>query len=201
MYNEQNYAGMVKFVRESMSLDIKIRLGLSNIAGPNGAPAWVEMPNPMPPFGTAELSKRPPQFHMESVPRSKQVRASCLRIAHELSHIVLNGISHPLREHETAVDLTAMLLGYRDIYVLGCERREVDVLMAGIRGSKPTATINWVIWSRNEVGYAATLLGRPSEPKPKANFLLVLLDKTWCSGSGRRSNNSLSIDDIWCAAR
>src|SRR6266478_5138024 len=57
MYNEQNYAGMVKFVRESMSLDIKIRLGLSNIAGPNGAPAWVEMPNPMPPFGTAEFKQ------------------------------------------------------------------------------------------------------------------------------------------------
>jgi len=38
-------------------------------------------------------------------------------IAHELSHIVLSEIGHPLADSEEAVDLTAMLLGYRDIYV------------------------------------------------------------------------------------
>jgi hypothetical protein len=42
MYNEKNYAGMVKFVRESMSLDIKIRLGLSNrgLRHPRTCRAW-----------------------------------------------------------------------------------------------------------------------------------------------------------------
>ena len=47
-----------------------------------------------------------------------------MAIAHELSHIVLHGLNHPLRECEVAVDLTAMILGYRDFYLDGCEYLE-----------------------------------------------------------------------------
>jgi hypothetical protein len=44
-----------------------------------------------------------------------------MAIAHELSHIVLFRIRHPLEEVEVAVDLTAMLLGYGEFYFIGFE--------------------------------------------------------------------------------
>jgi hypothetical protein len=44
-----------------------------------------------------------------------------LAIAHELSHIILDAIRHELRKQEEAVDLSAMLLGFRDFYVTGCK--------------------------------------------------------------------------------
>ena len=37
-------------------------------------------------------------------------------VSHELSHVVLESIQHPLRREEKAVDLTAMLLGFSYIY-------------------------------------------------------------------------------------
>jgi hypothetical protein len=40
-------------------------------------------------------------------------------IAHELSHLVLDSIKHPLRRCEKAVDLTAMMLGFRCLFATG----------------------------------------------------------------------------------
>ena len=40
-------------------------------------------------------------------------------IAHELSHLVLDYIKHPLRRCEKAVDLTAMMLGFRCLFATG----------------------------------------------------------------------------------
>jgi hypothetical protein len=40
-------------------------------------------------------------------------------IAHELAHIVLDSIRHPLRDNELAADLTAMILGFSDIIKSG----------------------------------------------------------------------------------
>ena len=40
-------------------------------------------------------------------------------IAHELSHLVLDSIKHPLRHCEKAVDLTAMMLGFRRLFATG----------------------------------------------------------------------------------
>src|SRR5262249_9385209 len=41
---------------------------------------------------------------------------AAITIAHELSHIVLESIQHPLKKEEKAVDLTAMLLGFSRLY-------------------------------------------------------------------------------------
>jgi hypothetical protein len=74
-----------------------------------------------------------------------------MAIAHELSHIVLFRIRHPLEEVEVAVDLTAMLLGYGEFYFIGFELLRTEHL-----GSLGYLT-------GNEIRYAAGVLGRPIE--------------------------------------
>jgi hypothetical protein len=91
-------------------------------------------------------------------------------IAHELSHIVLNGIGHPLREHEPAVDLTAMLLGYRDMYVFGCERHEVHVSWGWYSRLETHLHYKLGYLEPDEVRYAASLLGRASEAETKVKY-------------------------------
>jgi hypothetical protein len=127
MYNEKNYTGMVKFVRDSMNLGLRIRVGLSNVESPTQAPAWVQMPSPMPPFGTPAFKQTlVTVFLSKSFLSRATFDQVILAVAHEISHIVLNGTNHALRDQETAVDLTAMLLGYRDFYVGGCESVRIE---------------------------------------------------------------------------
>jgi hypothetical protein len=40
-------------------------------------------------------------------------------IAHEMAHIVLAATGSPLRDNEKAVDITAMISGFADLYVRG----------------------------------------------------------------------------------
>ena len=42
-----------------------------------------------------------------------------LAMAQELSHLVLGAMGHPLKHTEEAVDLTAMMLGYKNFYLIG----------------------------------------------------------------------------------
>lgn len=127
LYNAKDYTGIVKFVRDSMNLDIRIRVGLANVGNRSSAPAWIEMPFPMPPFGTSAFKETlATLFLSKSFLGEANFDQVILAVAHEMSHIVLNGMNHALRQEETAVDLTAMLLGYRDFYVGGCESIRVD---------------------------------------------------------------------------
>jgi hypothetical protein len=116
------YTGMIKFIRDSMNLDVRLRLGIANNGGPPNAIAWIPLPSRLPPFGSREFREhRFTVFIKKSFLDEGRFEQVVMAIAHELSHIVLHGLDHPLRECEVAVDLTAMLLGYRDFYLDGCE--------------------------------------------------------------------------------
>jgi hypothetical protein len=122
-YDAQDYTAMVRTVRDGMGLALRVQVGLVNQGGPENAPAWVSYPKPLPRLGT-EAFKRTlvTVFLRKSFLAVSDFESVVMAIAHELSHIVLFGIGHPLEENEIAVDLTAMLLGYRDFYVAGCHR-------------------------------------------------------------------------------
>jgi hypothetical protein len=123
LFRRQDYTGMVKVIRDNMGLDLRVRVGLVNEGGPAGAPAWVSAPKQMPRLGTAEFQRTLVTiFLRKSFVNSHYFEEVAIAIAHELSHIVLFGINHPLQDCEEAVDLTAMLLGYRDLYVAGSFR-------------------------------------------------------------------------------
>ena len=78
-----------------------------------------------------------------------------MAIAHEMSHIVLSGLQHPLQSEETAVDLTAMLLGFRDFYIEGCETTTVKRRLYGYT----TQTHYLGYLTREEIDRAGHALG------------------------------------------
>jgi hypothetical protein len=55
-------------------------------------------------------------FILKTYAATSTYREFAITIAHELSHVVLESIQHPLRTEEKAVDLTAMLLGFSYFY-------------------------------------------------------------------------------------
>jgi hypothetical protein len=100
-----------------MNVEVKLRVGWVNSGGENkDAPAWVQLPHNMPPYGsTAFKDLTITMFIRKSFLERSKYDQAAITAAHELSHIVLESINHPLRREEKAVDLTAMLLGFRKL--------------------------------------------------------------------------------------
>ena len=46
-------------------------------------------------------------------------------VAHELSHIILCAVNHPLQHNEIAVDMTAMMLGFHEVIKIGRKYRNM----------------------------------------------------------------------------
>lgn len=129
LYRQQDYTGMLGIVRKSLRLEIPLRVGFVNSGGPPKAPAWVQCPVPMPLYGSQEFkSTRITVYMRKSFLEEMPFQGIVCMMAHELSHVVLDGIGHSLRRQEEAVDLTAMILGYRDLYLQKIEKRVVTIL-------------------------------------------------------------------------
>ncbi len=108
---------MVALARGHFGLPISLRLGHVKSGGPRGAPAWVEMPSPMPAVGTMEFRKlRLTIYIREQFLNSASAEMLTAVIAHEISHILLDSGAHKLRREEEAVDLTAMIFGFGEAY-------------------------------------------------------------------------------------
>ena len=117
LYDDRNYAGMVYVIQQVLGLDLKLELGLVRSGGPKNAPAWVELLKPMPVYGTLQFRQSTIQVFMRnSFLASVGFEVVVIAIAHELCHIVLSSIDSHLFMQEEAVDLSAMMLGFRDFY-------------------------------------------------------------------------------------
>ncbi len=74
----------------------------------------------MPPYGSEAFRQlRIDIFLRRSFLEQSPFDEVSIGIAHELSHLVLDSIKHPLRRCEKAVDLTAMMLGFRCLFGTG----------------------------------------------------------------------------------
>jgi hypothetical protein len=160
LYDTGDYAGMVSHIQRTLRLDVTMRLGLVNKGGPN-APAWVEAPVPMPMYGTAEFRQLIITMYLR---KAFLARGSfdevVMAIAHELCHVVLDAIAHPLQNQEEAVDLTAMLLGFRDFYVTGCRsvRRKILSPAERLAGYEVYQISSQGYLTQEEVSHAATYM-------------------------------------------
>jgi hypothetical protein len=138
LYGREDFAGMVRHVRTTLGLDVRIRLGLVNSGGPVHAPAWMSPLGGLPPCGTAAFSQMTlTLFIRKSFLAAEPFDGIVIALAHELCHIILSGIGHRLAGREEAVDLAAMILGYRGFYRRGCEGTEVVV------SARPIGPLRW----------------------------------------------------------
>jgi len=147
LYGAKDYAGMIRHVQDILHLDMRVRLGLVNKGGPS-APAWIERPKVMPGYGSAAFRQLVVVVYLrKSFLLNGNFEEAVIAIAHELCHVVLDATGHPLRAQEEAVDLTAMLLGFRDFYVTGCRSGRQ---LGGIYRVENTGYL-----TQEEVGHAA----------------------------------------------
>jgi hypothetical protein len=176
LYCGRDYTAMVKTIRDGMNLDLRVRVGLVNEGGFENAPAWVSYPKPLPRFGTDAFKQTLVTVYLrKSFLADNDFESVVMAIAHELAHIVLFGIGHPLEDDEIAVDLTAMLLGYQDFFLAGCHR-EIHPKSAGeylsrffqrrIEGVERRTFQTLGYLTPEEVRFAAELLGTPKQDLP-----------------------------------
>jgi len=174
LYRDGDYEGMVKNIRDHMKLRVRILLRISHDEneGMRGAPAWICFPKSMPSYGTSEYDRLVVTiFVRRSFLQRSTFEAVVVIIAHELSHIVLEAIGHRLRKYEKAVDLTAMILGYRLFYLVGSTYtpRPTDfwekiVMYYNVRlfGHRPYRKLGYL--SEIEIKYVCSLLTKKAAP-------------------------------------
>jgi hypothetical protein len=120
LHQVKDFVGMVRHIRGTLKLQLGVRVGFVNSGGSEKTPAWVEMPRDMPLYGSKDFTQTTVTMYvLKSFLFTAPFDSIVTVIAHELSHIVLHGIRNELRYVEEAVDLTAMILGYRDFFCLG----------------------------------------------------------------------------------
>jgi predicted SprT family Zn-dependent metalloprotease len=125
LHEARDYVGMVRLVRKTMNVEVDLKVGLVNEGGPEDAVAWVYIPPDMPFYGTKEFSEMRITICLKkSLLKERTSDQVSIAIAHELSHVVLESINHPLRKCEKAVDLTAMLLGFGRLFETASHTKE-----------------------------------------------------------------------------
>ncbi len=113
LFEEDDFPAMLGWIKHSMNLDIKVGL---RIVDQNfvSAPMWIETPSPMPAYGSYEFRRsRVIVNATQVVLRSKPFDWIVAGFAHELSHVILKSLNCKLQDDEKAVDLAAMIIGYR----------------------------------------------------------------------------------------
>lgn len=119
-WNDRKVTEMVGLIKEHCGVRLKLTVASVKSGGIN-APAWVKMPLEFPLFGTPGHNEVKATMYIRKT-HMTEFEPLVLAISHEMSHIVLNSVRHKLRGVEDAVDLTAMLLGFRDFYITGSRR-------------------------------------------------------------------------------
>jgi hypothetical protein len=122
------------------------------------SPAWVELPPDMPFFGTQPFKELVIKMFFRKEFFEQAYDEAAAAVAHELSHVVLESIRHPLRSCEKVVDLTAMLLGFSRLYASACYKERtlentIKIQKLGYLG-------------REEIQLASQILAQGTQPPP-----------------------------------
>jgi hypothetical protein len=119
LHRKRDFGGIVRLIRSTMNVGVNLRLHWTSDApkGSENARAWIMLPEKMPHYGTSAFKKLQLDIFILKSTRDKSTYDEfAITVAHELSHVVLESIEHPLRNEEKAVDLTAMILGFSYLY-------------------------------------------------------------------------------------
>ncbi|GAG14361.1 unnamed protein product, partial [marine sediment metagenome] len=95
-------------------------------SGSGGITAQVNIPGSLPFYGSSALNGYPINIKISDNCTEHPV-VFAMVIAHELSHVLLYSLSHPKKENEFYTDLTAIILGFQNIFQNGRKITETDV--------------------------------------------------------------------------
>ncbi len=123
LYDAKDYHGLTGAIMSTMKIDLRVNLGLVNSGGP-AAPAWLRRPYPLPPINSSLYRNTVVTIFLRKTFLAEAgFESVVLAISHELSHVILDSEWHELRTKEEAVDLNAMLSGFRDFYMTGARTK------------------------------------------------------------------------------
>jgi hypothetical protein len=117
LYDDADYPRMLGWIKNQMRLDLRVGLRVVDSRDAKN-PMWIETPRPMPIYGSREFRQTRVIVNVRKEILDKHPFEFVVAgFAHELSHVVLFSIGHPLQHSERAVDLTSMILGYRNFVI------------------------------------------------------------------------------------
>lgn len=95
-------------------------------SGSEGITAQVTIPPNLPFFGSSSLNNYPINVKISENSTESPVTFSLI-MSHELSHVLLYSMKHPKKENEFYTDITAILLGFQNIFKNGRKVVKTDV--------------------------------------------------------------------------
>ena len=137
LFAKHEYIELVGAIKRALQLDMQLVVGIVRTGGHEGHPAWIGIPESLPPYGTDAFRKtKITVFIRKAILEDAPFDTVVKIIAHEMSHIVLAAIGNPLWKDERAVDVTAMVLGFAEFYERGTERCKTTITLnpAQVRG-------------------------------------------------------------------
>ena len=166
LHKAQDYKGMVRLIKRAMNIEdvtfqvVWVPPGAANKGDHKDSPAWVELPVNMPFYGTKAFKELTIKMYFRQEFLEKAYDEAAVGIAHELSHVVLEFIRHPLRGCEKVVDLTAILLGFSKLFKSACYKEQ------RVGNTIEIHTLGYV--SRTDVQLANQILAKEEQQsKPK----------------------------------
>jgi hypothetical protein len=89
LHQARDYKGMVRLVRSTVNLEVRLVVGWVNSGGDNpNAHAWVELPDDMPFHGTEAFRRLKLRMHLrKSFLENSTYDQVAVTVAHELAHI------------------------------------------------------------------------------------------------------------------
>jgi len=125
LYEEKKFVEIAHYIQTNLRINLQLRIKFENFRGPDNAPAWIGIPELMPLYGSRTFNQLILTIHVWKSFLKNPFEAIIRSFAHELCHIILRALSHELQYKEEAVDLAAMIFGYRNFFRTGSQYKEI----------------------------------------------------------------------------
>ena len=121
MHRKKRFTDMVAHICIILGLNLRMRVGFVVKGGHPEAPAWITKPSSASLYGTSDFKNMLVTMYIRKMFLKRvPFETAVLAMAHEISHVVIDVVGLKFENKEEAVDLAAMLLGFRDFYRAGC---------------------------------------------------------------------------------
>jgi len=118
-----------------------------------GITAQVTIPSSLPFYGSSALNGYPINIKISDNCTEHPVAFATI-MAHELSHVLLYSLRHPKKENEFYTDLTAIMLGFQNIFRTGRKITKTDVEHGFMSTTTRTQTITYGYLNDNQFNFA-----------------------------------------------